>query len=162
MSLMLHLQMVLPSPVPETVWESWFQQWWAALTPEDFLLCTPPTAAEVTLRLTNTAEMQTLNQTWRGLDQPTDILSFAALEGGFPQEGDGLYLGDIAIGLPLAQAQAASEGHSLEIELAWLASHGLLHVLGWDHQDENSLEKMIDRQLALLEKVGLDYFSECP
>ncbi|WP_218081405.1 rRNA maturation RNase YbeY [Anthocerotibacter panamensis] len=68
-----------------------------------------------------------------------------------------LYLGDIAIGVPIAQAQAQAEGHGLEVELAWLASHGLLHLLGWNHEDEASLEAMIEKQLTLLKAVGIEY-----
>jgi len=64
-------------------------------------------------------------------------------------------LGDIAIGVPLAQALAAE--HSLEKELAWLACHGFLQLLGWDHPDLPSLERMIQKQLILLASVGLDF-----
>ncbi|HBB32820.1 MAG TPA: rRNA maturation RNase YbeY, partial [Cyanobacteria bacterium UBA9273] len=51
--------------------------------------------------------------------------------------------------------QAQQQGHSLETELAWLATHGLLHLLGWDHPDEVSLIRMLNQQKALLEIVNL-------
>lgn len=153
-----NLEQGVASPVSDLTWQQWFQGWWAALEDRDFLLCEPPERAELTLKLTTIAEMHELNQQWRGLDQPTDVLSFAALENDFPVvETESLYLGDIVIGLAIAQQQANQEGHSIELELAWLASHGLLHLLGWDHQDEGSLQQIIDRQLTLLDQIGMPY-----
>jgi probable rRNA maturation factor len=66
-----------------------------------------------------------------------------------------LYLGDIAISIDTAQRQAQQQGHSLKTELAWLAAHGFLHLLGWDHPDEESLTQMLDRQETLLQAIGL-------
>ncbi len=59
------------------------------------------------------------------------------------------------ISLETASQQANSQGHPLDTELAWLAAHGLLHLLGWDHPDEASLIRMLSRQQALLDTVGL-------
>jgi len=157
MTLTLTLQPLLATPVPPERWEVWFQTWWACLVPDDFILCEPPAAAELTLRLTDAEEMHQLNATWRALDRPTDVLAFAALEGLPSIPMPFVYLGDIAIGVPVAQAQAEQEGHSLEAELAWLASHGLLHLLGWDHGDEITLQHMVNRQLALLEAIQMNY-----
>ncbi|WP_218081978.1 rRNA maturation RNase YbeY [Anthocerotibacter panamensis] len=158
MPLHLTLQELIRNPIAEAQWQEWFARWWEILEPEDFLLSTRPEAAELTLRLTDEAEMQQLNHDWRGLDKPTDILSFSALEGSqlHPEE-DLIYLGDVAIGIPIAEAQAQAEGHGLDVELAWLASHGLLHLLGWEHGDEASLEAIIEKQLALLKAVGMEY-----
>jgi probable rRNA maturation factor len=66
-----------------------------------------------------------------------------------------LYLGDIVISIDTAQQQAQKQGHTLLTELAWLASHGLLHLLGWDHPDEESLERMLKQQVKLLKSVGI-------
>jgi probable rRNA maturation factor len=66
-----------------------------------------------------------------------------------------LYLGDIVISLDTAQRQAETQSHPLEVELAWLAAHGLLHLLGWDHPDDASLTRMLNQQQALLQIVGL-------
>ena len=175
------------------------------------------------LLLTDDASIAALNNTWRNRNEPTDVLSFAALESGLEDgpslplpaglveeagrfeddeddedgsesddpegddpegdetegdetEGDDmegndldnepflnrepgvawesggepLELGDIVISLESAARQAAAAGTSLEAELQFLASHGLLHLLGWDHPDEASLATMLSRQEALI------------
>jgi probable rRNA maturation factor len=162
------------------------------------------------LLLTDDASIAALNNTWRHRNEPTDVLSFAALESGledglslplpaclvedagrFEDDEDGsesadpegddtegddvegndldneplldrepgvalessgepLELGDIVISLESAARQAAAAGTSLEAELLFLASHGLLHLLGWDHPDEASLATMLARQEALI------------
>jgi probable rRNA maturation factor len=114
----------------------------------------------VSLRLTTDAEIAELNQSFRQIDQPTDVLAFAALEQDFPLTPDllntePLYLGDIVISLDTAQGQAAQAGHSLVWELAWLAAHGFLHLLGWDHPDEASLAAMMQKQYELLAALDL-------
>jgi probable rRNA maturation factor len=103
-----------------------------------------------------------LNQSWRQQAGPTDVLAFAAQEGAPPLPPQalamapvgggeaGLELGDIVISLETAQRQAQEAGHSLDEELLFLASHGLLHLLGWDHPDEGSLAAMLERQRRLL------------
>mgnify|MGYP002785140666 CR=1 FL=1 len=140
---------------PET-WETWFQTWLKTLQP-DF---SPIHAYELSLRLTGDREIQTLNAQYRNQDKPTDVLAFSALEKDAPQNEEmqntlPLYLGDIIISLDTAQKQADAQGHSLETELAWLGSHGLLHLLGWDHPDEERLIEMLSQQKALLHTVGL-------
>jgi probable rRNA maturation factor len=66
-----------------------------------------------------------------------------------------LYLGDVVISVETAQRQATQLGHSLQQELAWLASHALLHLLGWDHPDKASMLCMLKQQETLLQAVGL-------
>jgi probable rRNA maturation factor len=88
------------------------------------------------------------------------VLSFAALEAETPLapellESEPLYLGDIIISLDTAQRQAEAAGHSLRWETVWLASHGFLHLLGWDHPDDNQLEAMLAKQGDLLRAIGL-------
>lgn len=140
---------------PET-WERWFQQWLTVLQPD----LSPVQEYELSLRLTDDREIQTLNAQYRQQDKPTDVLAFAALEVESPQL-DGLeaeqplYLGDIVISLDTAQRQAEAQGHPLSTELVWLATHGLLHLLGWDHPDEDSLLQMLNQQQKLLSTVGL-------
>jgi probable rRNA maturation factor len=145
-----------PSIVTESTWATWFDAWLA--TPE--LVLPPATTYELSLRLTTDAEVQALNAQFRQKDQPTDVLSFAAMEVDFPTvESDelesSLYLGDIIISVDTASKQAIEHGYSLTRELAWLASHGLLHLLGWDHPDEPSLVAMLDRQETFLARSGL-------
>jgi probable rRNA maturation factor len=66
-----------------------------------------------------------------------------------------LYLGDVVISVDTAGRQAQQQGHPLQTELAWLAAHGLLHLLGWDHPDEERLVEMLNQQETLLQSVNL-------
>ena len=146
----------LPCPITIKHWEEWFQVWLAALQPH----YSPIDSYELSLRLTGDREIQYLNHQYRQQDQPTDVLAFAALESAFvqPQELQAtlpLYLGDIVISVGTAQRQADAQQHPLSTELAWLAAHGLLHLLGWDHPDEESLTRMLTQQQVLLEIIGL-------
>lgn len=146
-----------PCPIGEEKWEDWFQQWLEHLQPDIPKINT----CELSLRLTDDGEIQALNAQYRHKNQPTDVLAFAALEVDCPQLFSGhlesmpLYLGDIAISVDTAHRQAKEQGHSLETELAWLAAHALLHLLGWDHPDDDSLLKMLAQQETLLRGVGL-------
>lgn len=142
--------------IAEDDWRTWFQRWATVVS----LPPSPLRAYEVSLTLTDDAEITDLNGTYRQRDQPTDVLSFAALEDETPLapellETEPLYLGDIIISLDTAQRQAEAGGHSLAWEMAWLASHGFLHLLGWDHPDETQLEAMLAQQDSLLQVVGL-------
>lgn len=142
-------------------WEIWFRHWLELINPidvEDGLPLHLHEAYELSLRLTDDREIQTLNHHYRHQDQPTDVLAFAALEVDSPQpvdELEALYLGDIVISIDTATRQAQQQGHSLQTELAWLSAHGLLHLLGWDHPDDESLARMVDQQQVLLTAIGL-------
>lgn len=149
-------------PHPEAIaaisaaqWETWFQQWVEQLQPD----LSPSQAYELSLRLTSDREIQTLNAQYRQQDKPTDVLAFATLEDDCPALEDAeelpVYLGDIVISIDTAQQQAIAQGHDLRTELVWLASHGLLHLLGWDHPDEATLAEMLTQQKALLSTVGV-------
>jgi probable rRNA maturation factor len=107
------------------------------------------------LGLVGDAEIAALNHDWRQKSGPTDVLAFAAqddpCEGAPPMPLPGpLELGDIVISVETAGRQAHDHGHGLEQELLFLASHGLLHLLGWDHPDDDALTAMLARQDALL------------
>jgi probable rRNA maturation factor len=146
----------LPCPITVERWEMWFQTWLAVLQPNR----SPIESYELSLRLTGDREIQHLNHQYRQQDKPTDVLAFAALESTFvqPEELEStlpLYLGDIVISVGTAQRQADAQQHPLDTELAWLAAHGLLHLLGWDHPDEESLDRMLMQQQVLLEIIGL-------
>ncbi len=149
-------------PIELATWESWFRSWLEALQPD----LASKQAYELSLRLTDDAEIQQLNAQYRQKDQPTDVLAFAALETELPLpelvESEPLYLGDVVISVETAQIQAQQHGHSLEQELAWLAAHALLHLLGWDHPDETSLRRMLQQQEFLLQTIGLSsgYYQE--
>ena len=145
-----------PSVVDERTWIKWFEEW--LQTPG--LDLPPADTYEVSLRLTTDVEIQSFNFQFRQQDKPTDVLSFAALEVDFPQVADdtgdvAIYLGDIIISVDTAARQAPEHGYSLIKELAWLASHGLLHLLGWDHPNEASLLLMLQQQEKLLACSGL-------
>jgi probable rRNA maturation factor len=151
------------APIAPETWEIWFQRWLDRLQPVNDAAqpLHPQSAYELSLRLTNNSEMQTLNHQYRHKDQPTDVLAFAALEVDCPTGLPSglvdlpLYLGDIVISVETATQQARQQGHNLTTELAWLAAHGLLHLLGWDHPDDKSLLQMLNQQQLLLETVGL-------
>ena len=141
----------------EIPWSDWFTIWLESLS-ED-LPNSPENSYELSLRLTNDAEIQSFNLAYRSQDKPTDVLSFSALEVESPKieaaNFEPLYLGDIIISLETAEKQAKEQGHSLTMEMAWLSSHGLLHLLGWDHPDQANLEVMVGLQAKMLAIVGL-------
>ncbi|BAW95585.1 hypothetical protein NIES970_04940 [[Synechococcus] sp. NIES-970] len=135
-------------------WENHLNRWLGELAGE----LPPADGYELTLRFTHDGEIQALNHQYRQKDQPTDVLSFAALEDNFGSPlppGEALYLGDIIVSVDTAQRQAQEQNHSLQTELGWLVSHGLLHLLGWDHPDEDQLLQMLNRQGVLLRNVQL-------
>jgi probable rRNA maturation factor len=146
---------VEPSPITEATWAECFQIWIA----QPNLGLPPASGYEITLRLTDDAEVQSLNAQYRHLDQPTDVLAFAALDEDIvlpPVLADiPIYLGDIIISICTAQKQAREQGHSLSTELLWLASHGFLHLLGWDHPDDQSLAEMLACQDILLGTIAV-------
>ncbi|MCM3784476.1 rRNA maturation RNase YbeY [Neobacillus mesonae] len=125
------------------------------------------TEGEVALTFVDDEEIHELNKEYRGIDRPTDVLSFAMNET-LDEELDIVYelesgetvdipdvLGDIIISVPTAIAQSEDYGHSVERELGFLFVHGFLHLLGYDHQDEASEAEMMGKQEAVLASVGL-------
>jgi probable rRNA maturation factor len=98
---------------------------------------------EVALRLCDDAEIRELNRDWRGKDKPTDVLAFAQREAAV---ADPSLLGDIVISLDTAKRQAK---RGLQAELLHLASHGLCHLLGYDHRNDREEEEMNARAAAL-------------
>jgi probable rRNA maturation factor len=115
--------------------------------------------AEVGVLVTDDAELQRLNQMFRGIASPTDVLSFAddSDESGFVTGPDTPpYLGDIAISLDRVLAQAAEYGHTPARELAYLAAHGALHLLGYDHElGPEAAAAMRAREEAAMAALGL-------
>ena len=109
----------------------------------------------VCVLITDAEEIQTLNRTYRSIDRVTDVLTFPAWEGDAilcPPDG---YLGDIAICLDRAKEQAEAYGHTLTRELAFLAVHGTLHLLGYDHMEPGDERTMFSRQDAILNEMGI-------
>ena len=97
----------------------------------------------VTLVITSDRRIRTLNRDWRGIDRATDVLSFPAGDGPGPAK----HLGDLVIARETAARQARAEGHSLSTELRVLALHGLLHLLGYDHERDSGRMARIERRL---------------
>jgi len=103
-----------------------------------------PGPGDVVLRFVDEEEMRALNRQWRGKDRPTDVLSFPAAT----VAPDGRrHVGDIAICFPVARGQARRRRHAPEREVAILALHGLLHLLGHDHETDDGEMERIERAL---------------
>ena len=105
---------------------------------------------EIGVELTNDETIHVCNRDYRGVDRPTDVLSFPCFEGeqliGLP---DG-HLGDIMISVETAASQAEELGHSAEREILFLAIHGTLHILGYDHMQPEDEEIMLAKQRQIL------------
>ena len=108
---------------------------------------------DLTIVLTDDAQLHELNRDYLGIDAPTDVLSFPASE--TDPETARRYLGDILISIPRAEGQAQAAGHALEAEVQLLAVHGTLHLLGYDHAEAGEKTRMWKAQAEVLERLGL-------
>jgi len=100
-------------------------------------------------------EIKEINRQYRGIDRPTDVITFSLLENTDEIfEGGEFELGDIFISVEKAQEQAEAYGHSLEREIAFLAVHGYLHLKGYDHQTKEEEQEMFSLQEQILENAG--------
>jgi probable rRNA maturation factor len=109
--------------------------------------------AELSVLFIGDRAMRTLNNAWRNRDKTTDVLSFPLREGRFPHIQPDM-LGDIVISVPVAARQADEAGHSLTVELERLLVHGLLHLLGYDHeQGFREAHRMERKERQLLKKL---------
>ena len=111
-------------------------------------------SGDLTILIDTPERIQTLNREFRNVDRVTDVLTFPAWEGEISLSADG-YLGDIMICYERAKEQAAEYGHSLERELSFLAVHGVLHLLGYDHITEPDERIMRERQTEILNGIGV-------
>lgn len=109
---------------------------------------------DLTILVDTPEHIQTLNRDFRHVDRVTDVLTFPAWEGELSLSADG-YLGDIMICYERAKEQAAEYGHSLTRELSFLAVHGVLHLLGYDHMTEADETVMRRKQTEILEGLGV-------
>lgn len=109
---------------------------------------------DVTVAIVDDAEIRRMNREYRGIDSPTDVLSFPAHEGFMLLSEPDAFLGDIAISIDRARLQADEYGHSIERELAFLTIHGMLHLLGFDHILKEDEEEMIALQDQILREMG--------
>lgn len=109
--------------------------------------------AELTIRIVSRSESRQLNRDYRGKDSATNVLSFPA---DLPQGIDLPLLGDIVVCAPLVAEEATRQGKSLSDHWAHLTVHGVLHLLGYDHQAEDEAEKMEALEISLLSGLGID------
>ena len=108
----------------------------------------------LSLQIINNFEMSSLNQKWMNKFGPTDVLSFPIIsEIDAIKDGFLIELGDIFISLEIALKQSLEFKHSIKREMLLLASHGLLHLLGWEHNDENELDTMLNFQEYLISQL---------
>jgi probable rRNA maturation factor len=123
--------------------------------------CEPELDAEISVLLTDDAEMRRLNAAWRGLDKPTNVLSFPAThcrpgevpEPEFPDVP--LVLGDIALGFETVAAEAAEAGKPAADHLRHLIVHGVLHLLGYDHEQDEDAVRMEALETRILDGLGV-------
>lgn len=114
-----------------------------------------PVDADITIVLTDDAQLHELNREFLGVDAPTDVLSFPASESD-PETGTP-YLGDILISIPRATEQAQASGHSVEAEVQLLVVHGTLHLMGHDHAEAEEKARMWAAQAEVMSRLGLSY-----
>ena len=101
-------------------------------------------------------EIQELNKTYRGIDKKTDVITFALEDGDDFRNPELRVLGDIYISIPVAYEQAEIYGHSRIREICFLATHGILHLLGYDHMDETEEKEMFSLQEELLSSYEIN------
>jgi probable rRNA maturation factor len=108
--------------------------------------------AEVSLLFCNDAAIRELNRQFRGQDKPTNVLSFPGLD---PLETSA-FLGDIAIAFDTVAREAHEQGKSLEQHCRHMVVHGFLHLLGYDHEDDEEAEAMEAMEIRILRRLGVD------
>lgn len=121
--------------------------------------------AEVAVMLTDDAGIRTLNSNWRGIDKPTNVLSFPALqpEGGWKPGDAPRMLGDIAIAYETMRREADEEQKPFDHHLSHLAVHGFLHLIGYDHENDGDAEEMEAREREILAHLGIpDPYADRP
>ncbi|MDD3174510.1 MAG: rRNA maturation RNase YbeY [Herbinix sp.] len=134
----------------------------------DYVEC--PYESEVSMLFTDDDQIKEINQEYRGIDKPTDVLSFPTIEYENPGDFEGLeenvadsfhpetgelLLGDIVISVDRAKLQAKEYGHSLEREISFLTAHSMFHLFGYDHMEENERIIMEEKQNNVLEKLQI-------
>lgn len=150
------------SPIVDIVHES---PLWAGLADVDALVeraadaaiaagATPVAAqAELSVLLADDATLRTLNRDWRGFDKPTNVLSFPAAA---PEAlADAAHCGDLALAFETLRAEADSEGKPLAHHLTHLVVHGVLHLLGYDHETAGDAAVMEAKETAILAGLGI-------
>jgi len=119
------------------------------------LALTKPNAAKLTtLLLANDAEVKLLNRQWRGKNKPTNVLSFQAADLKVPR-GESKPLGDLVLSYDTCAKEARAAAITLRDHAIHLVIHGLLHLVGFDHENDADAEKMEAREIRILAKLGI-------
>ena len=122
-------------------------------------LASSPRAIELSVRLTGDDEVRGLNAQWRGKDKPTNVLSFPQMEAEqiamAEAEGPELMLGDLVLAREVCEREAAEKAIPLKEHAAHLVVHGTLHLLGYDHHDDDSADDMESREVRALARLGI-------
>ena len=129
----------------------------ARLAAERTLISHQAEIYEVCILMTNDEELKTLNQRYRAVNKPTDVLAFPVIhekDVNYGPMSQPLILGDIAISISTARRQAVNQSHSLEMELVTLTIHGTLHLLGFDHLNEKDAECMFKEQQRISDQIS--------
>ena len=115
-----------------------------------------PERSEISVTFVSLEEIHELNREYRQVDSPTDVLSFPQFDDldELPEEGE-IMLGDVVICSDRAKEQAEEFGHSFEREIIYLFVHSVLHLLGYDHMDEDEKRIMRRREEEVMERIGL-------
>ena len=158
----LNLNRIKPYIFEHDFWENTFLRWINILLNEfkPFLPNNLLNKKSVSLsfEIVDDQKISDLNQIWLNKLGPTDVLSFPILskEDSVYYDLNSAEFGDIFISLEMALKQSIEYNNSVEKEVIWLASHGLLHLLGWDHQDQNQLENMLKIQEYLISRLNIE------
>lgn len=142
----LELELQLAAKTADVPSEADFRAWVEAA------LADRRSATELVIRIVDAEEGQALNATWRGRDRPTNVLSFPA---DLPPELELPLLGDLVLCAPVVAAEAGEQGKSVADHYAHLTIHGLLHLLGFDHEDDAAAEIMETEERRILAGLGI-------
>tara|TARA_B100000401_G_scaffold420094_1_gene345252 strand:- start:102 stop:641 length:540 start_codon:yes stop_codon:yes gene_type:complete len=139
-------------------WEKVFSSWLnTILKKDDYALpkfISKKKSFSLGLQIISNQEIASMNQKWMQKNGPTDVLSFPIFSDKSLINLDHIELGDIFISLEMALEQSYEYKHSIHKEMLWLASHGFLHLLGWEHNDELELDNMLNFQEYLICKLN--------
>ena len=140
-------------------WENVFKVWIQIIIKEKFFaknqFIDKKKSFSLSLKIIDNEEIANLNQKWLNKSGVTDVISFPIiLHNEYAKELFFLELGDLFISLETASKQALEFKHSIKEEMLWLASHGFLHLLGWEHNSEQELKKMLNFQEYLIKKIN--------
>jgi probable rRNA maturation factor len=148
---------------------SWAQ---AAYARGEIAIPRSPQPFALTIRIVGAAESRRLNRTWRGKDKPTNVLSFPGMDVGLGTWGSGkrpsalattyglqptdYLLGDLAVCAPVVRREALEQKKPLHAHWAHMIVHGVLHLLGYDHEDERDAARMEALEVRILARMGID------